>query len=130
MVIRYAAFWLVLAVLAIVNGILRGSTYGRMVPELAAHQISTFTAIVLTGTAVWFFHRRHPIASIREAWLIGAMWLAMTIAFEFGFGHFVAGHSWERLLADYDVLSGRVWSLFLVWILVMPPVFHRRSPNP
>ena len=127
MILRYAVFWLALAVLAIVNGVLRGSTYGRYMSELAAHQISTLTGIVLTGTAVWFFHRHQPTASIREAWLIGSMWLAMTIVFEFGFGHFFAGHSWERLFADYDLRAGRVWSLFLLWILVMPPLFHSLS---
>lgn len=124
---RYAAFWLVLAVLAVTNGILRVSTYGQYVPELAAHQFSTLTAITVTGIAVWLFHRWQPIRSIREAWLIGVMWLAMTVAFEFGFGHLVAGHSWERLFADYNLLAGRVWLLFLVWILLMPPLFHRLS---
>ncbi len=129
MLLRYAAFWLVLAILAIINGILRGSTYGQYVPELAAHQISTLTGIALFGIVVWLFHRRQPTRSMREAWLIGAMWLGMTIAFEFGFGHFVAGHSWERLLADYNLLAGRVWLLLLVWVFVMPPLFHRLSRN-
>ena len=127
MLLRYAAFWLVLAVLAIFNGIMREGTYGPYVPELAAHQISTLTAITLTGVAVWLFHRWQPTQSAREAWLIGAMWFVMTIAFEFGFGHFVAGHSWERLLADYNLLAGRVWPLFLAWVLLMPPLFHRLS---
>lgn len=127
MLLRYAAFWLVLAVLAIINGVLRDSTYGRYLPELAAHQISTLTAIGGFGIAVWLFHRRQPTTSMREAWSIGALWLAMTVAFEFGFGHFIAGHSWERLFADYDVPAGRVWPLFLVWIFIMPPLFHRLS---
>ncbi len=127
MLLRYAAFWLVLAVLAIANGVLREGTYGQHVSELAAHQISTITAIALTGGAVWLFHRFQPATSMRAAWLIGIMWLAMTIAFEFGFGRFVAGHSWERLFADYNLFAGRVWSLFLAWILLMPPLFHRLS---
>jgi hypothetical protein len=49
----------------------------------------------------------------------------MTITFEFGFGHFVAGHSWAKLLADYNILQGRVWSLFLVWITVLPFVVFK-----
>ena len=127
MPLRYAAFWLVLAVLAIVNGVLRVNTYGRYLPELAAHQISTLTGIALTGIAVWLFHRKQPTASMSEAWLIGAMWLAMTVAFEFGFGHFVAGQSWEHLFVDYNLFAGRIWPLFLLWMLVMPALFHRLS---
>ncbi len=51
----------------------------------------------------------------------------MTIAFEFGFGHFVAGHSWGRLLADYNLLTGHVWVLFLLWVLVVPIVVYTQS---
>ncbi|MDX1489006.1 MAG: hypothetical protein R3268_12435, partial [Acidiferrobacterales bacterium] len=47
-------------------------------------------------------------------------WLVLTVAFEFGFGHYIAGHSWERLFADYNIMQGRVWSLFLVWMLILP----------
>ena len=122
MVTRYLFFWLLLAVVAIVNGTLRQFVYGRHLPELAAHQLSTVTGILLTGVTVWLLNRFWPIGSARDAWIIGACWLLMTIAFEFGFGHYVAGHSWSRLIADYNILEGRVWSLFLVWIAVLPYV--------
>ncbi len=120
MLIRYMLFWLLLALVAVANGILRESTYGKMVSGLAAHQISTLTGIVFTGVLVFWLHRFWPIESVRQAWLIGTIWLIMTVAFEFGFGHFVAGHPWSRLFADYDLFSGRVWLVFLIWILVLP----------
>ena len=119
---RYLFAWLLLAVVAVVNGIVRQYTYGKSMSELAAHQVSTLTAILATGAVVWGLNRFWPIGSTAEAWLIGACWLLMTVLFEFGFGHYVAGHSWTRLLADYNILQGRVWSLFLVWILVLPAV--------
>jgi hypothetical protein len=52
------------------------------------------------------------------------MWLAMTVVFEFGFGHFIVGNPWRRLLHDYNVLQGRVWGLFVLWITVAPYVFY------
>lgn len=125
MVMRYLFFWLVLAVIAIVNGTIRQFVYGPVMPELAAHQLSTLTGILFTGDAVWLLDRSWPIGSAKEAWIIGGCWLLMTITFEFGFGHYVAGHSWSRLLADYNILEGRVWSLFLAWIGVMPWVIWR-----
>ena len=125
MVTRYLFFWLILAVVAIANGTLRQFTYGRHMPELAAHQLSTLTGILLTGGAVWLLDRSWPIGSAKDAWIIGSCWLLMTIAFEFGFGHYLAGHSWSRLFADYNILEGRVWSLFLAWIGVMPWVIWR-----
>ena len=48
-----------------------------------------------------------------------------TIAFEFGFGHFVVGNSLSRLFADYNIFNGRVWVVFLVWITIMPYVFYK-----
>ena len=54
---------------------------------------------------------------------MGCGWLLFTVAFEFGFGHYVAGHSWQRLLGDYNIFDGRVWSLFLLWLLLMPVPF-------
>ena len=120
MIGRYLLFWPVLAVIAIANGSLRQFTYGRHMAELAAHQFSTVTGIVLTGAAVWALNRVWPIGTARAAWIIGVCWLFMTIAFEFGFGHYVAGHSWARLFADYNLAEGRVWLLFLAWIAVLP----------
>ena len=127
MVIRYLFLWFALALIGIGNGVLRESTYGNRVPELAAHQISTFTGMLLTGLFVWLVHRRWPIAGVLHAWFIGLCWLVLTIAFEFVFGRLVIGHSWERLLADYNILSGRLWAVFLLWILVLPVLVHRRS---
>ena len=127
MVTKYLLVWFLLAIVAIANGVLRQSTYGKAVPELAAHQISTVTAILASGAVVWVVNRFWPIQSVSQAWTIGACWLVMTIIFEFGFGHYVARHSWTRLFADYNLLEGRVWSLFLVWIAVLPYVVFRTT---
>ena len=54
--------------------------------------------------------------SPREALTIGVAWLLCAIAFEFGFGHYVDGLPWSRLLADYDLSQGRL--LLLVWSAV------------
>jgi len=126
--LRYLLCWFLLAVVSVANGILRQATYSDTLPELAAHQVSTFTGIVLTALVVWLFSRRWPLLSVRQALLIGLLWLAMTIAFEFGFGRYVAGHSWQQLFADYDLSAGRLWGLFLLWIAVLPYVFYRLSP--
>lgn len=125
MITRYLLVWFLLAVVAIVNGIVRQSTYGKIMPELAAHQLSTVTAVVVSGMLVFGVSRVWPLASAGQAWTIGVLWLLMTIAFEFGFGHFIADQPWHRLLADYNLLAGRLWLLFLAWITVMPWLFFR-----
>lgn len=123
--LKYLLCWCLLALVAIVNAVLREFTYGKVLAELIAHQISTVTAIILTGSLMWWINRVFAFASARQALLVGLIWFSLTIAFEFSFGHFVAGHSWDKLFADYNIFQGRVWSLFLIWILFMPYIFYQ-----
>jgi len=122
---RYLAGWLLLLVVAFGNGMLREAGYGRVLPELAAHQLSTLTGIVFTGLCGWWLLRAWPLQSARQALLVGLLWLLLTVIFELLFGHYVAGHSWRQLLHDYNLAEGRIWPLFLLWIAVMPYVFFR-----
>ncbi len=123
--IRHTLFWFILMIIGVLNGILRATTYGTLISDLAAHQLSTILGIIFTGLAAWILWKRRPLESLRQAWIIGLIWFSLTTLFEFGFGHFIAGHSWQRLFADYNLLNGRIWPLFLIWILIMPPLFFK-----
>jgi hypothetical protein len=122
---RYLLCWLLLLLVAIGNGMLREASYGRFLPERTAHQLSTLTGIVFTGLCAWLLLLVWPLQTALQAWQVGMLWLLLTIGFEFLFGRYVAGHSWERLLYDYNLAQGRVWLLFLLWIAVMPYLFFR-----
>lgn len=122
---RYVVGWLLLLTVAIGNGMLREAGFARVLPELAAHQLSTLTGMVFTGLCAWWLLRVWPLQAARQAWRVGLLWLLLTVAFEFLFGHFVAGHTWQHLLHDYNLAQGRLWSLFLLWIAVMPYLFYR-----
>ena len=121
----YVLFWLVLMLLAVGNGILREASYGLHLAELHAHQVSTLSAWALFGVAVWLLARKRVPASLKQSLQIGLVWLLFTLSFEFLFGHYVAGHSWGRLLQDYDILSGRLWLLLLVWVTVLPVLVYK-----
>jgi hypothetical protein len=40
----------------------------------------------------------------------------LTVAFEFGFGHWVDGKTWAELLENYDLTSGHLFALVLLWV--------------
>ena len=69
----------------------------------------------------WLLERRWPIQTPRLALRIGATWVALTVAFEFGLGR-LSGRSREEMLRDYDLREGRVWPLVLLWLGVGPAV--------
>ncbi len=130
MLLRHILAWFLLLVAAIMNGIIRQSFFIGRMSELQAHQLSTFTGIVLFGLIIWFLHRVWPLGSAARAWTVGVVWLVLTVAFEFLFFHYVGGKPWEVLLKDYNVADGRIWSLMLVWVTVAPYFFFKLSSKP
>jgi hypothetical protein len=118
--------WLVLTVLAILNGVLRDATYGNALGEYAGHVLSSliFVAVVLAVTYV-FLRLVRLDYGLGDLLVVGGMWVVMTVAFEFLFGHYVVGHPWSRLLADYNVLKGRAWGLVLFAVFLAPLIMGR-----
>ncbi len=110
--------------LGIANGVLRETTYGKLLPELRAHQLSTLIAVGFLGAYMAGVIRWWPPETATHAWVIGVVWVAATIGFEFLFGRLVAGHSWARLFHDYDLAAGRVWVIVPVWIAIAPRLFY------
>lgn len=125
MIWRYLLAWLPMVLIGIFNGVIREATYGKVLSELRAHQISTVIGLLLFSLYIWFLTHLWRLESLTQAWTIGLLWLGLTILFEFGFGHYIAGHSWHKLLADYNLLAGRVWLVVLIWIALAPIVFSR-----
>ncbi|TCO83663.1 hypothetical protein EV699_10147 [Plasticicumulans lactativorans] len=122
---RYLLAWLAMIPLAIANGALRELGYARRMGERRAHQCSTLTAIVVFGAYIALVVRTWPPASAAQALAVGLLWLVLTVAFEFGFGHWGRGLPWRALLRDYDLRAGRLWPLFLAWLALAPWLFHR-----
>lgn len=125
MILRYTLAWFILMIAAIINGAIREAVYKDRLGDLRAHQLSTLTGIIFFGVIVWTLSRLWPLVSAKQAWIVGFVWLIMTMAFEFLFGHFVAGHPWCRLLQDYNIFAGRVWPLVLIWVTIAPWIFYK-----
>ena len=124
MIWKYTLAWFGLMVIAVLNGALRTLVYGKRMPELRAHQISCFTGIFLIGIAVYFLNKIWPLETGIQSLIIGLLWLVMTVLFEFGFGHFIMKHPWEKLFHDYRMDKGRLWILVLLWTAIVPYVIY------
>ena len=112
--------WFLFVLLAILNGMLRVYFIIPIVGTYTGHVISTLILVAVIFVVTWFYVKKKNIISKRILLQIGLIWLILTAAFEFLFGHFVAKLSWETLIQDYNILEGRVWLLVLAATLFAP----------
>jgi hypothetical protein len=123
---RWMVAWLGAAALGVANGSVRTIVYERRIGSTAAHYVSTTTLLMLlTGYMRWLL-RKWPLASNAEALRVGGAWTLLTIAFEFGFGHFVARESWSALSEQYNIGRAKVWILVPAWMAIGPALLRPR----
>jgi hypothetical protein len=111
---RAAAVWFGIMLIAVANGTLRVFLIVPLTGETIGHVVSTLLLCILIIFVASLTVRWIGADTTRARLGAGGLWLAMTVAFEFLAGHYLFGNSWERLLANYDVLAGRVWVLVLL----------------
>jgi len=121
----WVAAWIGGAALAVANGGVRDLGLRRVMDEVSARQVSTLTLLILLTAYMWLLHRRWPIAQEGTAFAIGLTWVAMTLVFEFGLGHYVEGKTWATLLEDYDLTAGHIWVAVPLWVAVCPSAVRR-----
>lgn len=129
--LRAAAIWLLLLVVAFAGAALRAGLLEPRIGEASAHVAGTLVVVLAFAAVIWLtIPWVVPDLASGPLAAVGLGWTLATIGFEFGFGHYVMGHPWSRLLADYDVTAGRIWVLVLLTLLLTPPlagVARRRS---
>jgi hypothetical protein len=123
MMMRAFDTWLVILLVAFVNGGIREALIIPRIGDATGHVISTIMLCAAILVVCWLLIGWIDPATARDSWRIGAMWLALTLAFEFLAGHYLFGTPWRGLLADYDILRGRVWVLVLVTTALAPWLF-------
>jgi hypothetical protein len=107
------------------NGALRVLVLEPRLGEHVARQVAVLTGIGIIAALSYPFVRSLSRPSPKALVGVGLLWLALTLAFELLFGHFVAGASLDALLADYDLLHGRLWPLVLLAIALAPWTWGR-----
>jgi hypothetical protein len=122
---KYFLLWFPMVLIAFGNAALREAWLKKHLRELQANQVSTVLLVLLFAVYIGIVVHLWPPASPGHSLTIGAMWLGLTLAFEFLFGHYATGLPWRTLLQEYNVLAGRLWVLIPVWVAVAPYIFYR-----
>jgi hypothetical protein len=117
--IRAVAIWFAILVVASLNGALRDLVVAPRTGDTIARAISTVILCGLILLVTWYAIAWVRPGTPRQALGVGALWLALTLGFEFGAGRY-AGKPWSVILADYDVMRGRIWVLVPIITFLAP----------
>jgi hypothetical protein len=118
--LKLLGIWFILAISAIVVATFRVGVLMPQFGEQTAHQLGTILYLIVQFIIIYLFIKKIKIREAKTLLGIGLLWVFITMIFEFIFGHYVMGHSWQKLFADYNLFSGRLWVLVLINNVVAP----------
>jgi hypothetical protein len=125
MFLRALVIWFAILVLASLNGAVRDLIVAPRIGDMVARAIST---IILCGVVLlvsWVSIRWIAPLNPRQALGVGLFWLLLTLTFEIG-SQRLSGKPWSTVLADYNLLQGRVWVLVPI-VTLFAPLWARRA---
>ena len=123
---RALGVWGLLTLAMVANGVARLYLLVPLLGVRGAELASAAIGVALILAITRPFIRSLNFVSPLEYGEIALSWMGLTVAFEFGFGHYVAGASWSALLANYDLLEGRTWPVVLAFVAASPFIWRPR----
>ena len=87
--------------------------------DFAVRQASVLLGVAVIFAITWLTMPWMRIRTTVGALLVGDLWVVLTVAFEVGLGR-ALGQSWDRILADYNLLEGGMMPLGLLAMALTP----------
>jgi hypothetical protein len=118
--LKATGVWLVLVLLAILNGIVRENVLLPQLGNAIALPLSGVSLSLLVLITAYVFI---PVFGRpgRSGYIgIGLFWLLLTLSFEFLFGHYIIGTSWQDLAQVFNIMQGNLFTLVLIVTVVSP----------
>jgi len=114
-VIKSVGIWLIIVIAAILNGVTRE----KLLTSLVGSGVSLpLSGITLSGLVLVITYFTIPfLGEVKTGvyFVIGLIWVVLTLAFEYLFGHYVAGKPWHEINQVFNLLKG---DLFIVVLIV------------
>ena len=119
MVKKSILIWLAIIPLAILNGGFREAFLTPRLGESCAQVISGIILLLLLFFVSFIFIPRIGKGISKTYWKIGVLWVALTIAFETILG-LTMGNTLSELIKAYDVTTGNLWLLVVLFTGITP----------
>ncbi len=118
--IKVVLWWIAILILAILNGALREMV---LIPGIGLFAGLFTSGLILSALVFLVAYVAMPglgRLSNAQYWLVGSVWLAMTVIFEFSFGFYIEHKELAEILQAYVFKGGNIWPVVLVSALVSP----------
>jgi hypothetical protein len=119
MIKKSLLIWLAIIPLAILNGGFREIVLNPLIGERYAQPISGVSLCLIVFVLCWFFIPRIGRGTAETYRIIGLWWILLTILFETGFG-LLTGNTYSELLKAYDMTTGNLWLLVVLFTGIAP----------
>lgn len=116
---RASLTWMLIILAETLHGMAREIFIAPVLGDLRARQLGVAIGCVLIFVIAWLTARWLGAKSTRTQLLVGAYWVALTLAFEFALGR-ALGASWERILEDYNPARGGFMMLGMAFLFLSP----------
>ena len=120
LVVKVIGIWIFLALLAIVNGVIRDKLLAPKIGQKVSLLLSGVSLSLLIFCVTLILVPFLNMSSAHGFLCVGIIWVLMTLAFEFLFGHYVVGEPWERIIEVFYLHRGNLYLLALVATLLSP----------
>jgi len=119
MIKKSLLIWLAIIPCAILNGAFREAVINPLIGEKYGEPLSGVLLCIILFAICWFFIPRIGRGTAKTYWIIGLLWVILTILFEFGFG-LLTGDTLAELIKAYDITTGNLWSLIVLFTGIAP----------
>jgi hypothetical protein len=123
--VRAIAVWLLVMAVEFVHGTLRWIFLRPHVGDFRSGQIGVFTGSVLFLLIVYLCKPWMKLQSAWDCFRVGLLWVGLTLLFEWSFGHYVMGRSWESIATEYNPLRGGLMPIRLLVFAMSPWIAWR-----
>ncbi|WP_457756112.1 hypothetical protein [Thermodesulfatator indicus] len=119
-ILKAAGIWLVIVLIAIVNGIFREKVLTPLLGSDLALPISGISLAMLVFVVSFIFIPTIGSLDPKIYILIGFLWLILTLLFEFIFGHYITGKPWKDVMQVFNLKKGDLFTVVLAATAVSP----------
>lgn len=117
---RGLVVWLIIICAESLHGTIRELFLKPLIGDLRARQVGFFTALAIILAITFIFIRWVQASNNKQLLAVGITWAALTFVFEALIVRPALDVSWERFLADYNIVEGGVMAIGLIILALAP----------